>query len=222
MTSREIKRLVTAYLLPSLPGYRVRGSLLYAEPVEDLLRGFLFETSAFDRTALHVTAFVQPLYVPAQYLVLTFGERLGGGAKRWRPVGEQEEEVMRDLLLEIKKTGLPFLNRIKTPADLARQASMEARRAPDNPVILEVEAYSLVLVGRDHDARALLERIEQLARDLLQANPLAGWLEVVGARAKLLRETLARDHAEAVAFLDQWRVETLTALGLGPNRQTKR
>lgn len=94
MKSTEIKRLVTAYLLPSLPGYRVRGSLLYAEPVEALLRGFLFETSGSDRTAFYVWAFVQPLDAPAPDIPLTFGERLGGGSKVWRLTDEPEGQAM--------------------------------------------------------------------------------------------------------------------------------
>ena len=222
MKSSEIKRLSIKYLLPHLPEFRVKGSLLYVEPVEQLLRGFGFESSGFDRTAIYVWMFVQPLYVRAPDIVLTFGERLGGGAKTWHPVAGQEEEVMGDILREIRRKGLPFLDQIRTPADLARVASAKAQKAPDNTHVLEVEAYSLVLAGRYRDARTVLERIEQLARSLLTANPRALWIEEVGTRARLLRETLARSPDEAIALLDQWRLEMLTKLGLGGNRQGKR
>ena len=222
MKSREMERLSIKYLLPHLPEYRAKGSLLYAEPVEHLLRGFVFESSEFDPTAFFVNVFVQPLYVPAESYVLDFGDRLGGGAKRWRPTAGQEGKVMGDVLGEIRRKGLPFLDQIRTPADLALVASTKAQKAPNNPRILEVEAYSLVLAGRYRDARTVLERIEQLARDLLRANLRAVWLEEVGTRARLLRETLARSPDEAIALLDQWRLETLTRLGLGGNRQGRR
>lgn len=222
MKSREIQRLLVKYLLPHLPGYHVKGSLLYAEPVEQLLRGFAFESSGFDATAFYVWVFVHPLYVPAPDIVLTFGERLGGGAKRWRPTARQEGQVMGDILREIRGKGLPFLDQIRTPSDLAGLAARESRRAPDNPHVLEVEACSLVLAGQYPEARTVLEQIEQLAQDLLKANPRAVWLEEVGKRAKLLRESLARSPDEAIALLEQWRLGTLAKLGVGGSRQGKR
>lgn len=222
MKSSEIKRLSTKYLLPHLPEYLVKGSLLYAQPVEQLLRGFVFESSGFDRTAFYVWVFVYPLYVPAPDIPLTFGERLGGGAKRWRPIAGQEGQVMGEILLEMRSKGLPFLDQVRTPADLASVASAKAPSAPNNPHILEAEAYSLILAGRYRDARMVLERVEQLARDLLKANATALWLEEVGARAKLIREKLARSPDEAITLLDQWRLEMLTKLGLGGSRQTRR
>src|SRR3954454_2733209 len=72
MKGRQIERLARKHLLPVLPKFAVRGSLVYRQPVGDLLYALSFETSSFTSSRIFVEAFVQPLFVPADCLWFTF------------------------------------------------------------------------------------------------------------------------------------------------------
>src|SRR4051794_12366566 len=91
MKGRQIERLARKHLLPVLPKFAVRGSLVYRQPVGDLLYALSFETSSFTSSRIFVEAFVQPLFVPADCLWFTFGDRLGGTPPR-RVVGRGRGE----------------------------------------------------------------------------------------------------------------------------------
>jgi hypothetical protein len=60
------------------PDYRLKNNLLVRTPIGCILCGILFESSAFSKESFYLNAFVQPLYVPAEHLVLTFGMRIPG------------------------------------------------------------------------------------------------------------------------------------------------
>ena len=77
MKARQIERLARKHLLPVLPEFAVRGSLVYRRPVGDLLYALSFETSSFASSRICVEAFVQPLFVPEDGLWFDFGARLG-------------------------------------------------------------------------------------------------------------------------------------------------
>src|SRR4051812_10855940 len=57
-------------------GFQRAGTLLFRSPVGHLLHGIEFDSSAFTKTTLYVTAFLQPLYLPVDYVFFTYGGRL--------------------------------------------------------------------------------------------------------------------------------------------------
>jgi hypothetical protein len=73
MKARDVEKLAREHVLPVLPGFDARGALTYRRPVEHLLYGLAFETSAFGASRIEVIAFVQPLFVPDGSVVMNIG-----------------------------------------------------------------------------------------------------------------------------------------------------
>lgn len=112
-------RLARAHLLPALPGYAVRGRLIFRTPIEMLLVGLACEPSAFAKELFTVHAFVQPLYVPSNHITFSLGDRLGRlggkGDKWWDYSPEREQEIMDDVRGYIEREAVPFFAEVETP-----------------------------------------------------------------------------------------------------------
>ena len=161
MKKKLIERFAIERLLPSLPGFCVRGNLIYDVPVGCILRAFLFDSSGFSATTFYPHVFVQAPYIPFEHLTLTPGKRFQG---HWEFQQENESELARKLLNQIHAVGLPFLRANSTPEDMVR----EARGNPAikvNSRVRQQLAYSLLLVGRNDEGLdeldALLGMINQ-------------------------------------------------------------
>ncbi len=211
MKGRALEALFRRYLLPALPGFGFRKSLLYSQPIGNILRGFSFDSSRFDANTFYVEAFVQPLYVPSTFIYYLFGQRLTSRTGQlWRITPETETAVILDVLASLKKEGLPFINYIRSPRDLGEKASLVGGRS-DIPHAMEAVAYSLVLAGEDAKALAALDQLDALCRIHLASAPYLG--ETV-QRSATIRASLTHDPPAAIALLQQWCVQTRTALRL--------
>ncbi len=213
MTGKEFERLTRKYLLPHLPGFRAKGPLVIVVPIHQLLRALAFDSSGFDPSAFNVWAFVQPLYVPVTHIHFTFGGRLGalggGTERRWRFQEGKEEELMSEVLAYIKSEGLPFLDRLKSPIDLAGRA-IELTSAPDNVHVLEAMAYSLILGGRSHEALPAFARLD---RALASMDPdVSPWIQEIAERAEQVRRALVRGPEDSIGLLNEWREQTVKNL----------
>lgn len=209
-----LSRQVKEHILPHLPSFALRKGLLYRQPVEMILAGFDFETSDFVPEWFRVWVFVLPLYIPKEYIYYTYGRSLGDmkfwGRHDWytMPAGS-EEEVMGKVLQDIQRYGLPFLNRVYTPADMLREARKLA--AGYDQYVLEVIAYSQVLVGEYQQALHSLQRLVQWC---LKEEQKYEWMPAIRERAVLVQQALRRNPSEAVELLHQWRDDTLQHLRL--------
>lgn len=202
-----------------LPGFRVRRSLLYAWPFTTLLRGYYFESSAQAAT-FYVWGFVQPLYIPTDYLYFTFGRRLeelGGGQLRRTLTPENMETVRREVLLAIEMQGKPFLSFFNDTQDLARAAARERGSPgefldcdPKDPHVAEARAYSWILA--DELDKALAD-LHYLISDP-ELKPEEEWEFVIQQRAREVLAALNRGPEQAKALLTRWAVETATKLRL--------
>src|SRR5579862_1409001 len=63
-------------LAPEFDRFSRRGTLLIHEPVSLLLGGFCFEPKQGDRTRRWLQFFIQPLFVPYDYVILDWGWRI--------------------------------------------------------------------------------------------------------------------------------------------------
>ena len=175
-----------------------------------MLLGCHVEDSGFSNGAFTVHAFVQPLYVPAETVVLSFGRRLGLGQERWWDLDSQPEaDAAADALELIRLQALPLFERLSTPADFARRA---AELGPaENEHRLEATAYSQILAGDHPAADGLLARLVTKVRRSMSDIP---WAVEMAARAQSLRGDLQTDPAAAVTRLQAWRADTLRRLRL--------
>jgi len=118
----ELKSLIKKEFLPVLSPYdfMVYKNNLVIKPVGDLLRGFCFDRHD---DSLYVELFIQPLYVPIQYMFLDYGWRLRDSQKSseifWLKEGQIEHSIFeikrlllseKDILLETN-TALDFYNK---------------------------------------------------------------------------------------------------------------
>lgn len=123
MTKRESERLLRTYVLPELKSFVAKGYWLLAVPVGPLLRGFLIASSSFGKELFYLEALVQPLYVPTDYAIGPFGQRLGA----WDLAEQREADAMAEVAERIHQEGLPFLRRLEQPSDVAAYAGSDLR-----------------------------------------------------------------------------------------------
>lgn len=143
MNKKHVERFAHQHLVPSLPGFGVRGRLLYEVPVGNVLRAFLFDSSGFSATTFHPHVFAQTLYILSDHLTLTPGSRFLG---HWEFEPGAEFELEQRLLKQIHRVGLPFLRAHSTPEDIVRETQSDpAIRV--NPGVQQQLAYSLLWLG---------------------------------------------------------------------------
>ena len=201
MRRRDFERLSRSYLEPCLAGYVTIQGLLLRQETEWVLTGLLFESSSYLAERFDVTAIAQPLYVPAEHLVLDGGFRLRGRTGVWEIHPGTEEAVMGELCEAAVAEALPFMEAASTPGGLAQW--IQRNQTPTrNPNTWERLAYSLILADRMPDAERALRRARETSR------------EGLGRRLELIAGLLETSRAEAVAQLARWRRETLGNLGL--------
>ncbi|MEM0503966.1 MAG: hypothetical protein QXT58_04580 [Archaeoglobaceae archaeon] len=214
----RLMRVVKAYILPSLPNFRLkRSSCLYATPVEMILRAFYFQTSYLDPEAFTVWAFAQPLYVPYENIVLNIGGRLGWLWRDkdiwWRiQLGDADSErnTMQDVLWYIQKVGLPFIESMQTPKDIIYWIRKKSGN-PDDEHYQEVVAYSYVLLG---DYKRALHIVDRLISTLNRHKEDYPWMFEMEERVNLIKDLLQQSPEAAIQQLREWRNWTLKQLRL--------
>lgn len=218
MKAYQLMRVVKQHILSSLPSFKVkRSTLLYETPIEMILRAFYFQTSYLDKESFTVWAFAQPLYVPSDHIVLNIGGRLGW---LWRnrdiwwtiQLGDVESEyrTMQDLLGWIQKVGLPFLESIKTPADIIQWIRKQSGN-PSDEHYQEIIAYSYVLLGNYREASHTISR---LLPNLYRHSGDYPWMLEIACRVERMKELLDHSPDDAIHQLRTWRDWTLKQLRL--------
>lgn len=87
------------------PEYRLKNNLLVRAPIGCILCGILFESSAFSKESFYINAFVQPLYIPAEHLVLTCGMRVPG---QWEYDQVELNALAQRASQALREVALPF------------------------------------------------------------------------------------------------------------------
>jgi hypothetical protein len=202
-----LERLAKRYLVPVFPEFAARGSLLFGRDPEMLLYGVSFDTSGFEATSVCLEAFVQPLFVPSDHLVFTFGSRLRSSDGTW-DFSRDSDELMRDVANAITSEALPLFERASTLARFADKAGTLVS-TEDNPVVLEPLGYAHILLGQPDAAIPKLERARDLEREAIYP------CEERVRRIESILQTLDEGRLDqATERLNYWRTETLGALRL--------
>lgn len=210
MKACELKRLYRDALQQRLPDYTCQGKLLYHTPLEWLLKGFYFESSAFNKS-FTVECFIQPLYIPKDSFVFNIGCRLGTNVGRWfEPDELQTPSRLKELWDLIERQGLLFHAPVETPADLVTVLQADTRTA--NPQHQEAVAYSLCLDSNatDHDVRVALSGL----KDMLQPDLKTRWIRAMHDRATQLLIAFDKSPETARRILASWAAHTRQALKL--------
>jgi hypothetical protein len=205
----EAEALSRRYLLPDLgEEFVAKGTVVYATPVEWLLRGFTYESSGHSGRDFYLWAFVQPLYIPSDHIVLNYGDRLGGSSHYWTVEQLSQPDVLAKLREAIRGDGRPFVESIREPNDFARETERRLTQAPKNVRIVEDAAYAFVLAGDNDTGRRYLKRIHELGDGAAR-----GWVLDVQKRADRILDLL-QTGTDPVPELASWRQYTTSKLGL--------
>ena len=205
MKRKDFERFATKYLIPQMPGFIVKGHLIFQAPVQMVFRGFIFDSSGFSAEAFHPEAFVQPLYVPSDHITMTLGERFLGA---WK-FREDDKDLAGWLLESMKSVGLPWFESLGTPENIAH--TVESLKSPKNHYVRQAAAYSLAWIDEDKKA---MQKLIELSAMLIQMSNFQKWALNVHAEAVNLRAALFENLALAKAQLARWAEETRLKLGL--------
>lgn len=220
MKSQLVRKISNKYILPYIPEFKIKGHLLYHKDIQYLLSGFYFESSAFSSTSFTIEVFVQPLYIPDDTIVLTFGNRLGNIAKQreiwWEYNESSEEDISNEVLSLMMNSGIPYLEERRT---LEKFSNHYKNLDPNaNKHMVEAICYALVLINDYQQAEKRLLSLERvLAQDILKY-PGISWIKDIQFRVQLILGYLKnREYEGAKQQLSEWRELTLLNLGLEQN-----
>jgi hypothetical protein len=214
MRTRAVAKYLRKYIAPHLDGFEVYGRLLYKRPPTPFISGFYFDEPSYNPRKLFTWAFVQPMFVPAEYIQFSFGNLIGkisgGGRKSWVIEDGSEEDTFEEILGKIHQEGLPYLGSRDTPRTFIDFYRYKA--VPPHVIVMEAFAYSLLLEGLDDEAAAkLTEMMHIINEENIKKSP---WLVDYRHRANIILNLLNTSHESAINQLGLWSNETLNNLGL--------
>lgn len=217
MKAQLVRRICENFLIPNLPDFKVKGSLLYHNDIQYSLKGFCFESSAFDKNLFTIYVFVQPLFIPITYLTFTFGNRLGflsKGRDIWWEYDEAKEDVLMDeILTMITSSGVPFLeDRNQLDKFIFKYGKVGLG---DNPHMIEGISYANVLIGDYPKASTMLSSFNRNLMKEIGKRPKIDWIVKMNERVQLILDFLENQNfAGAKSQLEDWRNYTVEKLGI--------
>jgi len=173
---------------------------MFMVPVGHTIRAFFLDQSG-DPDDFYVEYFLQPLFVPAERIHFSIGDRVQ------RPDGGQvwtlsNPTLVRDLHHSLRPIADYFFSHIHTPADVAQAAA--SLKKSTNPHVREAIAYSFAKGG---DTTSATHELDALIQQL-QASPLYDWQRDMLQRVQGFRGVLLADTAKAQEQLLRWEQET--------------
>jgi hypothetical protein len=198
-------------LLPHLQGFTTnKKDILFIAPIDQTLRGFLFETSGYKKENFYFWWFFMPIGRPIDHLTLSYGARLDipSGHASWRI---DMDNLPEKILSSMRPMALPFLQSIHTHQHVIDAIHKRAgKQAQTDTNILDDMSCIQILNGRYEEARRTLDSLilQEFGDDRRQ------WILDIVARAKSLREKLLKDPNLAFAQVREWQDFTFKALKL--------
>jgi hypothetical protein len=209
---------------PEFDAFARRGTTLVHKPVEHIVGGFTLEPTSRGTECRHLSFFAMPLYVPCEFVALSFGHRI---PKNTNPKGlidsftvnvvDTETGSITDTIRVMLEEGLPQLMPMLTLEGF--YAYLLNRKGPIwQPHRYEALIYTAILLEM---REAALQHIEDgLKYFVLMYGDLDNPLEPIKrpaptliARFRMMRDHLERgDQSAAKDQLAVWRHLTIEAL----------
>ena len=202
MTHKEFAQLGKG-LLPGLPGFAVKGPLVFRSPVGHTLQALDFDRSA-DARHFYLHVFFLPLCVPRKHVSFGFGKRIRGTG--WNV---DIPDLEAALASAVQTEAVPFLSGLDTPKDVAETMKRLKGESSKDLYVHEAIAYMLALAGESAAAVGWLDRLLSLP-----TAELGPWVRDIETRARLIRAKLVENPAKALDQLALWEMESVRNLGL--------
>jgi hypothetical protein len=200
VTKKEFEN-IGKELAAHFPGFVARGQLLFARPINAILRAIFFDRS-IDKRVFYAYVFAQPLFVPSKHVWFNVGWRIGGGS---RAFDADDSSTIEKLRKTLKLEALPFLLSINSPAQLALAG--ESLSKSEDIGLQQAIAYAYARAGAAEKATIALDRLI----DLMESTGF--WQEEL-KRARSLKSQITRDPDAVQRQLDAWEGDTIRNLKL--------
>lgn len=207
MNRSQLKKFAESKIIPQLKGtYQFNNNLIFQYPLLDLLKGFYFEGSPSSKDIVYIWCFTQPLFVPSENIVFTFGKRLRTpeGKEQWGLMEEFEITTPPVILDTIKFAEQSFLLSVGDKKLFYDHYKSETNQ---NVKILEAVCYASILLGKNESEDLLIK----LIKNIQSMNLNIPWIKKIFDRVILLKEN---DSLKRKNILEGWKIKTINSLGL--------
>ena len=154
---KKAARNIWSRINQTFEDYRLKNRLIVKVPIGHILCGILFEPSAFSKEPFYINVFVQPLYVPSEHLVLTFGIRVPG---QWEYVPSQIDTVASLVSKGLEAHALPFFLSLATP-ELFYENARE-KFPEENIHFQQLLVLTAILLRKSADAQRHFDILKRL------------------------------------------------------------
>lgn len=209
MTNNELKRFLFHYLEPKIKDdFIFHKNILYQKSESGFLKGFCFEKSSYRKDGFYLWCFVQPLYVPSEDIVLTYGKRIQKHKDEWWKIDERDEQAIKNIVIDlnnsIKQEGTTYIEETSIPEGFCNTFDKQKEL---NIRIWEAIVYTS-LYNNSPNAEKEAETFITL---LKEQNSLISWVKNIKMNIELL---LSKTEIERKQLLKMWEKETLETLKL--------
>jgi hypothetical protein len=165
MKTTVVKTLFNNHVKQHLesPGWQQKGHLIYQEPKNGLLKGVCLNSSGYSAEAFEPKAFVLPVYVQEDYLVLSYGQTLRSPEKRdwWNYDAGSADRIGLELATAINKGAKDFLSKFNDAEDFYDRYKKDIKYTIPH---YQAVVWSAVYAGRKDADKQLEKFYAYLAR----------------------------------------------------------
>ena len=212
MLDNKTKKFLEKYTLTELKGeFLLKKDMLYKKDFSNgIFKAFCFERSGFDKNGFYLWVFAQPLYIPSDFIFLTFGMRLRNQENNeWWESKASDPNGAEAYFLSLHDTivnkGIPYLNQVSTPEAFCHFFKVKKDKGIR---VHEGVAYSLFYLGDKeayNEGRLFLNQVRQTQNCEIE------WVKEMISRTELL---LNSDLDKAKEILTEWEKSTIGNLKL--------
>lgn len=199
---REMAAKLTTYRLHKSP-------LLYRVTDDDLLLGFYFEGSSYEKTRFRINVFVQPLYCPSDTVRFNFGHRLGNAGgnqeRTWDLTQRSTVEQVGELLATV---GVAWHHHVDSAEKLSTNGP-NMINVSDLYQLRDV-AYSGIRCGNNHTGKEFIEKAIHYA----DAQSDIPWCNAIGHELRRVYSLVNQNLGAALNLLDEFAQTSKQSLSL--------
>lgn len=207
MKNTVVKSLFNQYLKqqPWAANWQCKGHLIYEEIKAGLLKGFCFKSSAYEADQFELCVFVVPLYVPTDFLGLSYGHSIPSPLRRqwWGFDPDRLDQAASELAPAMSKAQKDFLSKINDAEDFYDYYRKDRKKEIH---FYEAVSYSAAYAGLK-EADKVLERC--LAFMKKNSDIQFDWAQKTYANTERLFQTRGEDRK---ALLEEWAAHTQKAI----------